>query len=178
VTREEICESLMQKHRAFATYISSLNDKQFLFAPPGKWTAGQQLDHIIKSVSAVRQALTIPKFILRLIFPKANRPSKDYDGLVEKYKSKLQKGGRAAGRFIPSKLGANEKVSAAEKLNNQIQKLCNLLNHYSEDQLNTFVLPHPLLGKLTLREMLYFTIYHVQHHQRLVVEGIMSMSDQ
>jgi hypothetical protein len=29
-------------------------------------------------------------------------------------------------------------------------------------------LPHPLLGKLTLREMIYFTIYHVQHHHKLV----------
>lgn len=25
--------------------------------------------------------------------------------------------------------------------------------------------PHPLLGKLTLREMMFFTIYHVQHHE-------------
>jgi hypothetical protein len=27
------------------------------------------------------------------------------------------------------------------------------------------VLPHPLLGKLTIREMLYFTVYHGEHHR-------------
>ncbi|MFL5807943.1 MAG: DinB family protein [Flavisolibacter sp.] len=178
MTKEEICTSLIREHRAFAAYTSSLDDRQFLFAPPGKWTAGQQLDHIIRSVSAVRQALTIPKFILSLIFPKANRPSKDYEGLVEKYKSKLKSGGRAAGRFIPKKLEPRDKKPAVEKLNNQIQKLCGLLNRYSEDQLNTFVLPHPLLGKLTLREMLYFTIYHVQHHHKLVMTAMSAMGDE
>jgi hypothetical protein len=35
---------------------------------------------------------------------------------------------------------------------------------FSEKDLDTLILPHPLLGKVTLREMLYFTIYHVQHH--------------
>jgi hypothetical protein len=25
-------------------------------------------------------------------------------------------------------------------------------------------LPHPLLGRLTTREMLFFTLYHNQHH--------------
>ena len=36
---------------------------------------------------------------------------------------------------------------------------------FSEDEIDTYILPHPLLGKLTIREMIYFTIYHVEHHQ-------------
>ena len=34
----------------------------------------------------------------------------------------------------------------------------------SEHKLDRCILPHPLLGKLTLREMIYFTIYHMEHH--------------
>ena len=34
--------------------------------------------------------------------------------------------------------------------------------------LDAVLLPHPLLGKLTVREMLFFTVYHVQHHRALV----------
>jgi hypothetical protein len=30
------------------------------------------------------------------------------------------------------------------------------------------ILPHPLLGKITIREMLYFTAYHVQHHENII----------
>jgi hypothetical protein len=25
-------------------------------------------------------------------------------------------------------------------------------------------MPHPLLGKITAREMIYFTVYHSEHH--------------
>jgi hypothetical protein len=44
--------------------------------------------------------------------------------------------------------------------------LARRIDRFSETQLDQLILPHPLLGKLTLREMLYFTIYHVQHHQK------------
>jgi hypothetical protein len=33
-----------------------------------------------------------------------------------------------------------------------------------EAKLDNFIAPHPLLGKITLRELCYFTIYHTQHH--------------
>ncbi|MCB9182399.1 MAG: DinB family protein [Flavobacteriales bacterium] len=46
--------------------------------------------------------------------------------------------------------------------------LCKRTSRWSESDLERYLLPHPLLGKLTLREMLYFTLYHVQHHQALV----------
>jgi hypothetical protein len=35
-----------------------------------------------------------------------------------------------------------------------------------EAQLDQYLVPHPLLGKITLRELGYFTIYHTQHHLR------------
>jgi len=46
------------------------------------------------------------------------------------------------------------------------------LSGFSEEDLDKLILPHPLLGKLTLREMMYFTIYHVQHHQRIVERNL------
>ena len=165
--KEEICAMLTTDHRNFTDYITSLNDEELLKSPPDKWNAGQHLDHIIRSVSAVRQALRVPKMILRIIFPKANRPSKDYEGLVEKYKSRLQQGGKAGGRFIPATIKATDKNNLVQKLNQQVNKLCDLLKDYNEDDLDSITLPHPLLGRLTMREMLYFTIYHVQHHHRL-----------
>jgi hypothetical protein len=35
---------------------------------------------------------------------------------------------------------------------------------WSERQLDRIRLPHPVLGKLSVREMLFFTLYHNQHH--------------
>jgi hypothetical protein len=33
--------------------------------------------------------------------------------------------------------------------------------------LDEYLLPHPLIGKLTIREILYFTIYHNLRHASL-----------
>ena len=39
---------------------------------------------------------------------------------------------------------------------------------WSERALDRYRLPHPLLGRLTVREMLLFTLYHSVHHFSLV----------
>ena len=41
-----------------------------------------------------------------MVFGKANRASKDYAGLITKYKTKLQAGGKASGRFVPDHVAA------------------------------------------------------------------------
>ena len=43
---------------------------------------------------------------------------------------------------------------------------------WSEKKLDRYQAPHPALGKLTIREMLYFTIFHNVHHARLVAERL------
>ncbi len=43
-------------------------------------------------------------------------------------------------------------------------KLLTNLERWSEQQLDTLRLPHPILGKLTVREMLFFTEFHTRHH--------------
>jgi hypothetical protein len=165
MTKKEIITHLTQRHQQFADYISSLNDKDFTFSLSNeKWTAGQQIDHIFRGVSVLARGLLLPKWFIKLIFGKANRPSKSYEDLVKKYHLKLESGGRASGRFIPKPVEAKEKQMMINKTLDSVSKLCKRLENYSEQELDKFILPHPLLGKVTLREMMYFTIYHVEHH--------------
>jgi hypothetical protein len=42
------------------------------------------------------------------------------------------------------------------------------LGRWSEQELDRVTLPHPLLGKLTAREVAYFTVYHGRHHVEAV----------
>ena len=172
MTNHEIQHKLQETHKNFTELIISLNDTDFLFSTNNKWTAGQQLDHIYRSVSAVKTGLTLPKFLIKLIVGKANRPSKDYDTLIAKYKQKLEAGGKAGGRFIPKPVMSGEKIKLADKLLNSVDDLCKKIDKYNEKQLDYYILPHPLLGKLTVREMLYFTIYHAEHHQKLTLRNL------
>lgn len=163
--KEELKHLLLLQHDNYIKRIQSLNDSQLLIASPGKWNAVQLLDHIVRSVSPVSLALSLPAFLLRLIFGTANRKSRSYEELVARYHDKLKAGGRASGRFVPPpKTDSVEKLST--NLSKVVQALARRIDRFSETQLDRLILPHPLLGKLTLREMLYFTLYHVQHHQK------------
>lgn len=155
---------LLANHQLFTTHISNLTSEAFLLSRNNKWTAGQQLEHIYLSVKPVRQALSLPKFLLKFIFGKANRESRSYDDLVKKYLQKLESGGRAPGRFVPKSVHYAKRENLVMALDKEVNKLCSKLNRYTESELDTYIIPHPLLGKLTLREMIYFTIYHVTHH--------------
>ncbi len=168
MNKAAIIQSLQTNHQQFADHIRSLSVEEFLFRKDDKWSAGQHADHIVRSVSPVNMALGLPKIAPRLLFGKSNRPSRTFDGLVEKYKDKLAKGGKASGRFVPKEISLQEKHLLPKAIMHYTNELCNKVEKISEEELDTYLLPHPLLGKLTFREMLYFTAYHVEHHQEIL----------
>lgn len=176
MTREEIRTQLNERHRQFARLISGLSDTDYLYAPEGKWTAGQQMEHIYLSVSPLGMLRLLPGFVLKRKFGTANRPSRSYDEVVAKYKRKLEEGGVASERFKPRPVALAEKARAEKQMLRAVKKLDRALQRYSEAQLDLYILPHPLLGKLTLREMMYFTLYHVQHHEAITLRNLESRS--
>ena len=48
-------------------------------------------------------------------------------------------------------------------------KFLKKLDSFEEDDLDKYLIPHPVLGKLTIREMLYFTICHTLHHHKAII---------
>lgn len=172
MTKTALQHELTERHHAFAAAILALSEADFLFAAPDKWSAGQQLEHIYRAVRPVTLAFGLPKLVPRLLFGKANRPSRSYEALVNKYHEKLAAGGKASAPYIPKTVLFNQRNFLKVKLLRSVAKLTRNLNKYSEAELDTFILPHPLLGKLTLREMLYFTMYHVEHHQKAILQSL------
>lgn len=168
MTKQQIIQLLQQKHNAFIAYIQTLSAEELLYAPTDKWTAAQQLDHIHLSVKPLTQALGYPKFIPRLLFGKANRPSKSYDELVNRYNEKLVLGGRASSKFVPPVISVGQKEGLIKLILTSVNKMCTSIEKFSENELDSLILPHPLLGKITVREMLYFTAYHVVQHENFI----------
>jgi hypothetical protein len=168
----ELQRKLKESHDNFITKVRSVAEGDFTLSVNQKWTAGQQLDHIIKSVRPVNQAFAFPGFMLKVLFGKANRPSRTYDQLTEKYRRKLTEGGRAGGRFIPAPVSASQRTALINTLEKLTASLSKRIEGFTEEQLDLLILPHPLLGKLTLREMVYFTIYHAGHHEKQVTDNL------
>lgn len=166
MNKNEITLLLSEKHTQFLAAFPSLSEKQFTSSTNGKWSPAQELDHIIRSVSPVVMAFGLPGFILKWKFGTANRPSKTYEALVEKYHVKLAAGGKASAQFIPTAVSFQGREAAIAKVDALVQKLNKRVDDKSEETLDKLILPHPLLGKLTFREMLYFTAYHAEHHEK------------
>jgi hypothetical protein len=177
MNKQQIAEKLIENHQRFADFVSSLNEQDFLFAPEDKWTAGQQLEHIIRGISPVKMALTLPKIVASLLFGKAQRNSLSYDEIVAQYQSRLATGSKASKRFIPPEISFEKRETLKTQLLNVVHGLTAKVEKFSEKQLDEYVLPHPILGKLTIREMLYFTIYHVEHHHRAVLRNLGKRGD-
>lgn len=172
MTKPQIIQLLQEKHHAFIAYIQTLSDEELLYAPADKWTAAQQLDHIHKSIKPLTQAMGYPNFVPRLLFGKANRPSKTYEELINRYNEKLLLGGRASGRFVPPTIAASQKDELIKLIVASVKNLCTRIEKFSETELDNLILPHPLLGKITIREMLYFTAYHVEHHEAIITRDL------
>jgi hypothetical protein len=168
----EIADRLNRNHHAFADFIGRLDESQYNFLANDKWTAGQQLDHIVRSIAAVNVGLVLPKLVATILFGKSGRESVNYDRLVAQYRAKLAAGGKATGRFIPPAVRFDRRADLIGKLFAEVDTLRARLGKFTEAELDKILLPHPILGKLTVREMLYFTIYHVEHHHRAVERNL------
>jgi hypothetical protein len=134
------------------------------------WTAAEQLAHLNTVVSAVAKGFAAPRLLLRLRYGRSRSPQRTHTALRDHYRSLLAAGGRATGPFVPARHDlAPAQIEAHRgsllarwgRVNGRLQKA---LEPWGEKQLDTIRLPHPLLGKITAREMIYFTVYHSEHH--------------
>jgi len=170
----QMAQELTLQHQNFVSTLDTLSDEDFQKKPGDKWTAGQQLEHIIKSVQPVDMAFGLPLFVLKMKFGLTNRPSKSYEALVSKYLKVLHDNRDYVlpERFAPEEISIVQRAKKLKKLESLAKKLASRLKRFTEEELDLHILPHPVMGKLTLREMLYFTIYHVQHHDKQILQNL------
>jgi hypothetical protein len=172
MNRQEIADKLLQNYREFTDIFDKLDDEQFTRQQNDKWSAGQQLEHIYRSTRPLVLALSLPSFAPKTLFGSANRPSKSYDELVKKYLDKIRSGGKATGVYVPPQVLPSRKKDLQRKVMKTVNVIANRILNKSEEQLDTVILPHPLIGKVTVREMMYFTIYHAEHHKKITLRDL------
>lgn len=167
--KEQIITATEKIFGDFTQSCNNITDSAFFKRPAAdKWSIAENVQHLIVSTNMTTLAYTLPSFIVRWIGGTPNRQSKTYEELVEKYKLKLSQGGSASGRFVPKEI----KQSKDELLNQwnkaAIKYINALKNKTPESKLDSYLARHPLLGRITLRELCYFTIYHTEHHLNII----------
>lgn len=140
------------------------------------WSPAENLRHLIKSTTPVTQALNLPGPALVAMFGLGKGASESYESLRDRYLSLLI-GGVDAGKFAPEELAPpadhaawqGELVSACR---DAVLALAEAAGQWEESDLDGYQIPHPLLGNLTVREMLFFTLYHHSHHRQNVARRL------
>jgi hypothetical protein len=166
----EIGQALHYARAAADDFWNAIPTSEF-FAPIGDaWSPADNVRHRTKSVRPLAQGLRLPPWVLRLRFGRAHRPSRTIEEIIRTYGELLRAGG-TAGRFAPSAQPApNGPDKERQRLMSSRQEteaaLVHAASRWSETNLDAGLLPHPLLGRLTVREMLLFTLYHGVHHAR------------
>lgn len=167
MTKSEIITHLNQAFNALHTTFENTDETVFFTRVDNKWSVAENLQHLILSVTPLNKVFTLPRFALRY-FGKMNRTARNYDDVVARYHTKLAQGGVASAAFVPVLKTGNNKTKLISDFKKVNDKFVKKVNDWNENDLDNYLLPHPLLGKISIREMLYFTIYHTQHHHAIV----------
>ena len=167
-----IAERLRATHHALIGAVSVLPEGTRTAPANGKWSPAQHLEHIRIGLALTNKAMGLPPFLLRWRFGRPNRPGRDYDALVARYREKLAAGGRAPSRFVPKQVNENGLPDLEAAIKKQVKTLARRSSCWSDRRLDSYLVPHPLLGKVTLRELFYFTCYHAEHHQALIERDV------
>ena len=166
-SKEEITKALANVFNRIEQTITELPEGVFTQKPNQKWSIAEQFTHLIKSCYPVSAALKLEKEQL-LSFGKPSGPSRTYAEIKEFYYDKLAEGLKAPNTFIPNIKEGTTKSSMIENWQKISHKFQDRIVYWSEEDLENYVIPHPVLGGLTVREMLLFTILHNYHHLKAI----------
>ena len=164
MNRDEIIEALKAATQDVLEFSGEYNVE-------GKWNWEEQVVHLTKSIKPLSFGLKLPVMIFRWKFGRPNRPVRTFDEVVERYLAKLPNLVGANPDYAPKKEAPVAKDVAMSLYKKESEKLYKAIETWDEWQLDNFLVPHPLLGKVMVREMLYFTIYHTQHHLMILNRG-------
>lgn len=173
MTKQELINEFVKNHLETISYINELNEHEFNYKKNGKWAAGQQLQHVLLTIKPFPKALSSKEFLLDK-FGKIDRPTWGYKTVLENYSKTSLK---ASERFLPAnEISFSQKKEIIAGIQATLKEIESVFNDYSEAELDTLLLPHPLLGKLTIREMFYLMSYHPLHHQKQIEQMFLSKS--
>jgi hypothetical protein len=167
MTQAEILDKLNAEFADIEKTASSFTEEKFFQNPvPGKWSAAQNLEHLFMSAKPLAGLFSSPEVMLEK-WGKGDGKSRTYDEVVELYLQKVGNVGAGVPAFTPqeTELTKGEQIIKFDMVN---EKFIDCAENLSEEILDSYRAPHPILGLLTVREFLYFTLYHSKRHHSAI----------
>lgn len=177
-SKAQIIDHLQQIHQSIRQTVADMPEDKLFAGTTEQWSPADYLKHLIIANKPFAKGLMMPHDQLGEMFGKSDNGSMSYDELVGIYQNLINEGLRA--ELAPSVTPVNYRMPEGvtdvktyliETWDDANQRIVNALEGWSEDDLDTYRTPHPAIGVITVREMLYFTIHHNRLHGNDIANG-------
>lgn len=172
----ETADALAALHETSLGFVAAFDDDEFVRQQGEHWSPADHVRHLRRSCRPVATALAAPKMVLGLRFGRSRVDSGRLADVVGRYHAALAAGGSADGSaYEPPRVDIEGPVGVwrarvVERWTGAVEEVVDRTRRWSERDLDRYRLPHPLIGAMTVREILLFTLYHNAHHMRRIAE--------
>lgn len=177
--KKSILQTLEKVSREVVYTFKSISHEELFAHLDGGWSPIETLEHLIKASKEVKSTLKRSGILLRLRGGKPKHTSRRYAELQQAYLVLLA-GGAHVDQNSPARIeqpGSRDEIDKMRQkamrrwktLNNDVRSTLEL---WREKELEKYQISHPIMGKLTIREMLLLTIYHDLHHLHMIQQRI------
>ncbi|MFQ5526307.1 MAG: DinB family protein [Thermoanaerobaculia bacterium] len=172
---KEIREEWSRLHGEIAAAVDELDLEEFL-APQGEhWSPALHIRHLVTANRALSRGMSAPRFLLAIRFGVNRKGSRSFEEVRDLYRGALAAGGMATGPYDPSRRSLDMepedlRALVMKRWHAAGSELGRAIDSWPETALDRYQAKHPLLGTMSVRELLYFTLYHNAHHGQRIVE--------
>ncbi|HMV45768.1 MAG TPA: DinB family protein [Leptospiraceae bacterium] len=175
-SKSEILSSILDIESKVSIFFQSISPELFYHNGLGGWSPAQNLSHLIDIGNGTILLLNTPRFLFS-IFGK-RKTQRDFETLLTDYiesKAVIQ-----IGPIAPSKISSIDESKKLSVLIPNFKKVYDELNtiifKIPESEFDEYSLPHPTMGMLSLREVLYLILIHPIHHCYKVEQKILKVT--
>jgi len=161
-TKPELLAALSAQAEHLTAFFLRVPDDAFFAGNETRWSPALHAQHLVQSVTPVARALAQPDRLPARTNP---APSRTLPEIREAYLAALAAGAKAFGRYTPVLADGATRENVTEALRASLLALRDALSAWPEEHLDRHDLPHPVLGLMSAREIVLFTLLHDTHHE-------------
>lgn len=168
-TLSDILHALRAGQVKLDAHLGGLALTAFYAHPPEVWSPADHVQHLDLSYRQLLWGLRLPKLVLLARFGRPQRASRDFATVKAAYYAKLAEGFGATPAVIgpliaQAQATAQTRASLMQTWRESAAAMLERVAGWDDAALDAHQVPHPAIGMLTMREMLFFFVFHDAHH--------------
>jgi hypothetical protein len=167
-TQPSISAAFKEAKNEIGQFFLLLPLDEFIGKSDKEWRGSQTLEHLIKFIETMAQGTGLPKEFMRKRWGYPENKSGSFEDIRRRYWQALEKGAQSPEGYYPPVQITLEvedyKKELLARWHYANDKLIQNIENWKEKELDEYCVMHPLLGKLTVREMLFCALCHNQGH--------------